>query len=304
MSAPHQISVIVPTYNALDLLKRTVRSLENQVVKGFDIEVIIVDDASGDSTVQWLNKYNGNLEFTLIVNGRNSGRAASRNIGVRASRGDLLIFIDGDMEFGDKFIQQHVESHIDKNSVVIGIVIHHKALRNKAYSRYLKTRGLFKLNSSERINGRFFLSGNSSLSRKLFNSSGGFDESIPYGEDIDFGIRLIKAGGFLIYNPLLTVTHLHIRSLKGNLKVFREFGKNSLPILIRKHPELYAEFRLNWLEGTSVSRMVKRVVFSRLVFGTLYALAYALSNLAVPAFVYKYLIFYSYYNGYQASLEE
>ncbi len=299
----HHVSVIIPAYNALELLKRTVKSLEEQIPDTTGLEVVVVDDASTDGTALWLNSYSGRLDLITVSNRLNLGRAATRNIGTHASKGELLIFIDGDMKFGKEFIQRHVNSHETENSVVIGSVVHHSSLGNKAYSRYLRKRGLFKLDSGKQVSGRYFLSGNSSLTRKLFDDVGGFDESIPYGEDIDFGMRLVNAGATFIYNQALTVTHLHSRSLKDNLKLMREFGRKSLPVLIKKHPELLEEFKLNWLNRNYFTRIVKRTLLIRPIYGLLYAFAYIFSNLAVPAFIYKYLLFYSYYNGYKASTE-
>jgi glycosyltransferase involved in cell wall biosynthesis len=87
---PPFISVIIPTYNRLDLLKETVQSVRAQTFR--DFEVIVVDDGSTDGTAEWLRAQ----PDLHAVEQTNHGIAASRNNGAAAARGRWFAFLDHD----------------------------------------------------------------------------------------------------------------------------------------------------------------------------------------------------------------
>jgi glycosyltransferase involved in cell wall biosynthesis len=84
------ISVIVPTFNRVELLKETVQSVRNQTFR--DFELIVVNDGSSDGTAPWLSAQ----PDLRVVTQRNSGIAASRNMGASVARGRWLAFLDHD----------------------------------------------------------------------------------------------------------------------------------------------------------------------------------------------------------------
>ncbi len=90
-------SFIIPTHNVAHYLPAAVNSALNQTHK--DIEVVIVDDASTDSTpdyLAWLGKQEYRSRIKIITNEINLGRSASRNIGNNASTGDIILVLDAD----------------------------------------------------------------------------------------------------------------------------------------------------------------------------------------------------------------
>ncbi len=299
MTVTKKVSIIVPTYNSLELLKRTIRSLEEQLPNPSDFQVVVIDDCSTDGTGVWLCEYCGCLKLTPVILLENRGRSAVRNIGVQHASGQLLIFIDGDMEFAPNFIELHKSMHFDDSTVAIGKVVYDRSLDCRGYTRYLEGRGALKFFAGQSVPGRYFLSGCSSLSKTLFEATGGFDEKFDYGEDIDFGLRLADAGGKLIFNPDLVVTHLHTRPLRDTMSTVQEYGRRSIPKLIEKHPELCDDLRLNWLNKNRIARLLRNLIFSRFIYQPVYLFASVFNNLYVPAFIYNYLIYYSYSKGYQ-----
>ena len=132
-----------------------------------------------------------------------------------------------------------------------------------------------------------------------FDKVTGFDEKIVhYGEDLDMGVRLENAGMKLFYDSELIVTHLHIRGLNDALTTAFEYGYKSLPQLVKLHPSLASQLRLDWLEGGSIIRVLKGILLSNLVYLPMLTLANILNEFAAPSILYSYLIFRNYFKGY------
>ena len=90
-----KLSIITPIYNKSKYILRYLRSIQNQFFD--DIEIILVDDHSTDSTLEIIEKLRKNDErIILIKNKKNKGTLKSRNEGVLKSNGKYLIFLDPD----------------------------------------------------------------------------------------------------------------------------------------------------------------------------------------------------------------
>jgi len=95
MSDGPRISVVVPAFNAEDTIRDAIASIEAQGVS--PLQVIIVDDASGDRTRDVLADVTADRDgYRVIGRQSNGGPAAARNEGIEAARGEWLAFLDGD----------------------------------------------------------------------------------------------------------------------------------------------------------------------------------------------------------------
>lgn len=103
-----KVSVIVPVYNAENYLARSLDSIVNQVYK--NLEIIVIDDASTDNTKQIIKEYAEKdcriVPFYSVIN---NGVSASRNIGLKASTGDYIMFVDSDDELTKDAIRRMVD---------------------------------------------------------------------------------------------------------------------------------------------------------------------------------------------------
>ena len=89
------VSVIMPAYNSADFIAEAIQSVLNQTY--FNWELLIIDDASIDSTVQIIKKYvSTDSRIQLFQNKTNSGTGISRNIGIKAAQGSFISFLDSD----------------------------------------------------------------------------------------------------------------------------------------------------------------------------------------------------------------
>ena len=90
------VSVIIPTYRRYELLKEAVCSVLTQTYQ--DIEIIVVDDCSGDNTSQ-IAAFSPKIKY--LCNDRNSGPGYSRRRGLLLSQGEYIVFLDDDDYYTD-----------------------------------------------------------------------------------------------------------------------------------------------------------------------------------------------------------
>lgn len=92
-----RVSFVLPSYNSAEFLHPAIESCLAQTYK--DIEVVVVDDCSTDSTpdyVAWAKKQEWASRVVFLRNEKNLGRSASRNIGNQAASGEIIAVLDAD----------------------------------------------------------------------------------------------------------------------------------------------------------------------------------------------------------------
>ena len=185
-------SVIIPTYNRLNLLKRAVNSVLDQSFKGF--EIIIVDDCSTDGTWEWLKSIK-NEKIRIYRNKANSGESFSRNFAAKYSKFDFICFLDDD----DAWLENHLynfyrffKTYPDVDMVFTGYIKEYpnKILKSR-YSNLNCTNPIllddfFKYNYGDVM----MLPSCSVIKKEIFKKNKGFDPSIRFGEDIDLFTKI------------------------------------------------------------------------------------------------------------------
>ncbi len=87
-------TVVVPTYNREAHIGRCLESVASQEFN--DLQVVVVDNASTDRTVEVAREFEGRLDLVVVVNNENRERAFSRNRGAREAAGSFVVFLDSD----------------------------------------------------------------------------------------------------------------------------------------------------------------------------------------------------------------
>lgn len=98
-----RVSVIVPTYNEQKEIGECLNSLNQQTFK--DLEIILVDDGSTDSTLITLKSFK-NIK---VLKQDHDGTAKARNLGAKYANGEILVFVDADMTFDKNFIEKIID---------------------------------------------------------------------------------------------------------------------------------------------------------------------------------------------------
>lgn len=167
------VSIIVPIYNTEAFLPKCLDSLRNQTYP--EIEIILVNDGSTDSSLQICNHYAQKFSNISVINQMNKGVSAARNQGIKAARGEYITFVDSDDELcpeaveimyriitdwsadivsaamiGDKYPEINEDDTLD---VVYGLQTVQLALKE------VSTSACAKLYRKKSINGIFFTEG-------------------------------------------------------------------------------------------------------------------------------------------------
>ena len=121
-----EVSIIIPSYNRYPLNLFSLYALEKQTFSLSKMEVIFIDDASTDETEKRLKNYNPPYHFKYIRNMKNLGRAKVRNLGIQASRGKILIFLDAEMICEPDFVYNHYKFHQANQNAILSGVMHSK----------------------------------------------------------------------------------------------------------------------------------------------------------------------------------
>jgi glycosyltransferase involved in cell wall biosynthesis len=293
------LSVIIPTYNSLEPLKRTLGSLERQDIPLSEFEVIVVDDGSSDGTRDYLQSYTGGLNLIIIFNEGNLGRAKTRNVGIFSAKNDIVVFIDADVEVATNFLREHLASQMREQAVYVGIRPFHPDIPRNGLIRYLEKRGAAKYKKMQEIPGRYLVSCNASIPRVVLIDEGGFDERFIHygGEDLELGLRLslkLKVRSL----PSAVGYHRHHRALEEFLELTKSFGAHSLPLIFTKHPGIARELGFDNFPPKTLRDYFIRFVCSEPIFQIMKLLG---KFAFMPALVYNYLIFRSYRKGFLSS---
>ena len=238
-----KISIIVPIYNAEEIIPITIPKILSQNYPRKLIEIIIIDDGSMDNSRKVLLGLNGIDDCIIIKHSKNQGRAYARNSGIAKATGEILLFLDCDMEINNDFIFQHALLHKKKD--VIGVhskILPPKIIKLNKFQRYLysKKRGAQKLNENKPLPFNYFIIGCTSIKKNAIKKSGVFNTDLPcYGEDLDFAYKLYKKfPNGLRYSSKPIAYHHHNRSLEETMKLLEEYGQYNVPIILNHYPEL------------------------------------------------------------------
>lgn len=221
MTALVCVSVVVPVYNGGEAFRRCLDALDESWHLGrqdanFGCEVIVVDDGSTDGATELAAAQGWRVLHTPRPR---SGPAAARNLGAEAAAGDVLFFVDADVEVRPDTVALVAQAFADDPQLdaLFGSYDDQPAAPN-FLSQY---KNLFHhyvhQHSSEQAAS--FWSGCGAMRREVFRRHGGFDTTLydrPCIEDIELGYRVTRAGGRIRLLKSLQVKHLKrwtVRSL-------------------------------------------------------------------------------------------
>lgn len=95
-----KLSIIIPAYNESTYIHRCLQNVVNVKIKGWEKEIILVNDGSTDNTIQIVNDFSKNIFKLKIIDSKiNQGKGASLQKGINKATGDIIIVQDADLEY-------------------------------------------------------------------------------------------------------------------------------------------------------------------------------------------------------------
>lgn len=226
------ISVVIPTYQRRDSLKRTLDSLNGQDISE-RFEVIVVSDGCTDGTDEMLADAD-QWEFALLaLSQQNAGAGAARNRGIASVSADVIVFLDDDMVAAPNFLSTHLaEQSGHENTAVIGPMMTppegglsfwvqwEQQNLEKQYAAM--DRGDWEATS------RQFYTGNASIPTAAVLAVSGFDEDLRRDEDTELAWRMSQEGtAFAFCNAAVGYHHAE-RSFESWCAIARSYGSTAV----------------------------------------------------------------------------
>ena len=193
------LSVVIPTFNRKDSLRKTLEGLEGQTYPAAQFEAVVVSDGSTDGTDAHLISYAKTAPYPIrVISQPNGGPARARNNGIQDARGEVIVFLDDDVEPSAEFLAVHAAHHERQpDAVVIAPMLPDPALlwREPAWIAWEhamleKQYAAWRSGAWAGCGPNNFYSGNASVRRAHLLTVGGFDEQFPRQEDVELAVRL------------------------------------------------------------------------------------------------------------------
>ena len=179
------VSVIIPTYNRKNLLKRALRSVSSQTF--VPQEIIVVDDGSSDGTKDWVLERFPNVRY---IYQDNFGVSSARNTGIKEAKGSWIAFLDSDDEWVPNKLEQqkrvinssqeawlcHTNEIWIRNGVRVNQMKKHQKYGGDVFEKCLD---ICRISPSSVL-----------IKKEVFEMVGLFDESLKVCEDYDLWLRI------------------------------------------------------------------------------------------------------------------
>lgn len=237
------ISIIIPVRNRPREIQACLKSLLDLVYPRERLEIIVVDDASRDDTVEAASRY----PVKVIALSEHQQASCCRNIAARQAKGDILAFIDSDCLAHPCWLNELVVVFEDPVVAAVGGLVdaYHTDKQLDLYEKVKSSLIISPHSKRTAEKDPFFYvpACNFLVRREAFLSTGGFDEHLNVGEDVDLCWRLQKQGHILEYRLKGTVYHKHRNTLWPFAKRRFQYG-TSEPLLQKLHPEKIKQIRL------------------------------------------------------------
>ena len=222
------ISVVIPSYNRKEFLKRSIDSAINQTKKPF--EIIVVDDGSTDGTETMIKS---DYDFVKFIKQKNKGVSAARNIGIKVSIGEWICFLDSDDEWKKDKLEKQINAmksnpgykffHSNEIWIKNGIRINQKK-KHKKYGGDIfdKCLDMCRISPSSVM-----------IDKTVFDEVGNFNENLVVCEDYELWLRICdKYRVFFIDEPLIIKYGGHQGQLSHSIESIENHRIKALEYLI------------------------------------------------------------------------
>lgn len=238
-----KVSAIITTHNRLELLKRAISSVFDQTYN--DLECIVVSDASNDGTDEYCS--NLPIKFIKISKADSRGGNYARNLGILASEGDYIAFLDDDDYWKPEKIKKQVELIEEKKCEMVHCGRTNEVVKPNGITYIdrlpLKTQ---QGDLHKKILTNICTTTTCMLvKRKALMEIGMFDEKLKFWQEYDLTIRLAQRSPIYYVNEPLCVYRIDKSDPNRLTNKYTEW-LNAVDYVYEKYKDLYKS--LNWLD--------------------------------------------------------
>jgi len=226
-----RVSIVIPTLNEEKLISGTLSQYSKEIKEKYNLEIIISDGGSSDST---LKRLNGVCDKVVTEKLKKQNIARGRNIGAKNSNGDILIFFNADTRVDNmpQFLGRITEIMKTGKYAAISFKImvfpEEEKLSDRLfhafYNYYVKIINILGIGMAR---GECHI-----LMKEHFEKAGGYNENLIAGEDFDLYRRLRKSGKIFYCRDLPVYESPRRYRAFGYTKVFIQWAKNALWIIL------------------------------------------------------------------------
>lgn len=221
-------SVIIPTYDRANLLRRAIQSVLDQTYQ--DFELVVVDDACTDNTEEIVKRFNDH-RVRYIHHAVNKGLSGARNTGIKNSNGEYITFLDDDDEWLPEYLAK-VISCVEAKDTSIGLVYCSFYRIDPDTKQVLSIRKRQK--KQRKKGGSIGFPSRWIVRREIFDKVGMFDEEMNVLEDVEMSFRVLKHYEAMYVSEPLVKLYSTECSLSSDIRSHRR----DVEILLDKHSEI------------------------------------------------------------------
>ncbi|MCD4832126.1 MAG: glycosyltransferase family 2 protein [Anaerohalosphaeraceae bacterium] len=229
MSETPFVSIIMPVRNEADFIEQTISGIMDNDYPANKMEIIVVDGRSDDGTQDIVRRMSKEDNCVRLLDNPAKIQAIAMNIGLRDSKGDIFIRIDGHAEVSRDFIRNSVDCLLSKSEAwVVGGAIETigqgyvaQAIANCMKSPVGVGNSRFRLGDYE---GWVDTLAFGSHHKWILERIGYFDEQLVRNEDDDFNMRIVLAGGKIWLSKSIRSIYYSRGSLRKLWKQYFQYG--------------------------------------------------------------------------------
>jgi len=228
------ISVIIPCRNEEKYIEKCLNSLIEQDYSKDSLEILIVDGISEDKTREIVEKYTQQYSFVKLLNNPKKIIPAALNIGIKEAKGEIIIKIDAHSTYQKDYVSKCVKYLKEYKADNVGGVMKTLPSENTLWAKAIA----ISLSHFFGAGGSYFRTGvdkpkwvdtvfGGCYKKEVFKKIGFFNEKLTRSEDMEFNLRLKRAGGKILlvpdivsyYYPKSTLKDFFIHNLKDGIWV-------------------------------------------------------------------------------------
>ena len=205
------ISVVIPNYNSSKTIGKCLTAALSSKYDCF--EVIVVDDASSDGSVDIISKF----PCRLITLEKHAGASKARNTGAKESSGEIIFFIDADCIMAEDTLSIVHKAVTAQKDTVIGGSYTPMPYDSNFFSIFQSV--FINYSELKRKEPDYIATHSMAIEKSIFEKNGGFPEKfLPIIEDVEFSHRLRRSGYRLLMVPDILVRHIFNFTLRKSLR--------------------------------------------------------------------------------------